>query len=229
MFTVYMAFLSFGVLLALGSLLLGQLGGDGSDAGHGVDAGADTAAGVDAGGGAEAGAHGHGVDSHAHAGGHINFPFFSPGVLGSFAAAFGAGGIIALESGATSLVLNLPVALGSGVGLAYAAGWVMMRFLKYGEKSTAVRTGELIGAECEVITEIPAGGVGEVLVSAGGARSNFPARAEDGGTVAKGTIATISQKVGATLYVDVARTLGPGDEKREKIELSKSIEQVIKT
>ncbi|MBI3071647.1 MAG: hypothetical protein HYY84_05905 [Deltaproteobacteria bacterium] len=120
MFTVYMAFLSFGVLLALGSLLLGQLGGDGSDAGHGVDAGADTAAGVDAGGGAEAGAHGHGVDSHAHAGGHINFPFFSPGVLGSFAAAFGAGGIIALESGATSLVLNLPVALGSGVGLAYA-------------------------------------------------------------------------------------------------------------
>jgi membrane protein implicated in regulation of membrane protease activity len=211
MFTVYLGFLSFGVLLALGSLVLGQLGG-----GDGHDAGVD--AGVDA--GTDAGAHGAVADSHAGAGGHVSFPFFSPGVLGSFAAAFGAGGIIALESGATSLAINLPVALGSGVGLAYAAGWMMMKFLKYGESSTAVRTGELIGAECEVITEIPAGSVGEVLVSAGGSRSNFPARSEDGGTIPRGAIGTVSQMVGATLYINVARTLlEASDAPREKLEL----------
>lgn len=216
-----MAFLSFGVLLALGSLLLGHLGG-----GEGHDAGdAGSGAGAEASAGTEAGTHAHGGDSHAHAGGHVSFPFFSPGVLGSFAAAFGAGGIIALESGAASLAVNLPVALGSGAGLAYAAGWVIMKFLKYGESSTAVRTGELIGAECEVIIEIPAGSVGEVLVSAGGTRSNYPARAEDGGTVPRGAVGTVSQMVGATLYINVPRTLEAGDTSREVLEVSETVKE----
>jgi len=123
----------------------------------------------------------YGVDGSGHAathtsaggGGAFHFPFFSPLALATLCAALGAWGLIA------QFGFRLP-----------------------GDESLLVAIpAALAGSPAEVITPIPAGGVGEVAALVDGQRYTAPAREADGGALARGTAVTVVRMVGNTLLV----------------------------
>jgi membrane protein implicated in regulation of membrane protease activity len=190
MIIAYIACLAFGLLLAIVSLVMGGGGGNGHmDAGIHIDH-------VDHGG----------VHPSAHAGGHghagAGFPWLSPAVIGSFLAAFGAGGLIGSEAlGFRSVGAHLALALVSGLILAALAGLTIRKIVSSSESTSQVEESSLVEAEGEVLTDIPADGVGEVALNAGGSRVTFPARSESGEPISRPAQVTVSRIVGETLYV----------------------------
>jgi membrane protein implicated in regulation of membrane protease activity len=176
MIIAYVACLVFGLVLAVVSAVGGH--GDADVGGHDI---------------------GHGDAGH-DAGG--SFPYFSPAVIGSFFAAFGAGGLIASEAiGLPSLGGQLAVAFGAGLGLAGLAGFLIMRVMRAAESTSQVEEESITDSEGEVVTEIPAGGIGEVAVIAGGARMTFPARSDSGAAIKRLALVEVTRVVGGTLYV----------------------------
>jgi membrane protein implicated in regulation of membrane protease activity len=209
MIIAYVACLSFGLLLALFSLLMGGAGGDAQ-----VDAGVDLDHGVD--GGLHAPAHGPG-HGHAHAG--AGFPWLSPAVIGSFLAAFGAGGLIGSEAlGFRAPGAHLALALGFGGILAAVAGLAIRKVVRASESTSHVDEASLTDAEAEVLTEIPGDGVGEVALNAAGSRLTFPARSETKETIPRLAQVTVTRVVGGTVYVrlhleeQLRRLTPPSDE-----------------
>ena len=70
--------------------------------------------------------------------------------------------------------------------------------------SSEIRTRELVGAVGEVVTPIPAGGVGEVALIVGGQRFTNAAREVNGGDIPRGASIVVRQIGGATLLVEAA-------------------------
>jgi hypothetical protein len=191
----YIAFAVLGCGYVLVTALLGHVldafdgGGDG-DAGH-AGGHAEASYGVDA--------TGHGAASAldaAHA--TFHFPFFSPLALAMLVGGIGAFGLIAkfgFNAGdAMSLVIAVPAALVT----AYAVTYVGWRLVTGARGSSAIRAAELVGAPAEVLTPIPAGGVGEVAAVVAGQRYAGPAREVDGREVARGAAVTIVRVVGSS-------------------------------
>jgi hypothetical protein len=175
---LYIACLVFGLLLAIISAVAGGHGDHGGHFGHD---------------------HGH---AHGGANGDVSFPYLSPAVIGSFFAAFGAGGLIATEGfGFTSLIAHLGIALGSGVGLGALAGFIILRVVRAAESSSLVLEDSLVSSDGEVVTEIPARGVGEVALVAAGSRMTFPARSESGAAIPRLAHIEVTRVVGGTVYV----------------------------
>ena len=176
--------------------------------GHGHEAGAvhDTGhhSGQD-----QAGTTPYGVDGSGHAAvkagpsdpGTFQFPFFSPLAVSTLAAAVGGYGLIAQFGlrmrGETSLLVALPAA----VITAYAVTYVSWRLVHSSTGTSVISLGELAGAQGEVITPIPAGGLGEVAALVGNQRFTAPAREADGRAVARGTPVTVVRMVGTALVV----------------------------
>jgi hypothetical protein len=78
---------------------------------------------------------------------------------------------------AMSLVIAVPAALVT----AYAVTYVGWRLVTGARGSSAIRAAELVGAPAEVLTPIPAGGVGEVAAAGlRRARSSRPERTGGG-------------------------------------------------
>lgn len=172
--------------------------------GHG-DSGADA--------GAEAGGHladmHYGVDGqgHGHASaGHgaapsFHFPLFSPLALATLFAAVGAYGLIALHGFGASEGASLAVAVPAALATAYAVTYVGWRVISGSRGTSAIGLGQLAGVEAEVITPIPAGGLGEVAALVAGQRYAGPAREAEGREVARGARVTVQGMVGTTLVV----------------------------
>jgi membrane protein implicated in regulation of membrane protease activity len=151
----------------------------------------------------------YGVDGSGHAathtssggGGAFHFPFFSPLALATLCAALGAWGLIAQFGfrlpGDESLLLAIPAALVT----AYLVTWASWRMVSGSRGTSAIRLAALAGSPAEVITPIPAGGVGEVAALVDGQRYTAPAREADGGALARGTAVTVVRMVGSTLLV----------------------------
>jgi hypothetical protein len=190
------------VLAVLGSgyvivaALLGHLADafDAGDAGH-------------AGGASDAGAYGvdhagHGaVDTTPVGASEFHFPFFSPLALAMLFGSLGAWGLITRHglgaSNAASLAVSIPLAIGTAYAVSYA-GWRLMR----GSQGTsAIRLEALVGAPAEVLTPIPAGGIGEIAATVGGQRHTGPAREAQGREVPRGAAVTVVRVVGATFVV----------------------------
>src|SRR5574338_430733 len=156
---IYAAIATFGFLLLAGMLVLGDIfGGD-----HEI--GAD-----------------HGGFEHGDAGGPS---IFSVRVMASFLTAFGVGGVIARYYG-----LSHPAASGVGAvsgivlsGLVYQ----FARILYSQQASSEVHMTSLVGKTAEVSVAIAEGGVGQIMVTLGGERSEHIARSADGHAVARGT------------------------------------------
>jgi len=172
---------------------------------------------------------GHGTDAvghahgHAHSGGDshygvdgsghgsvktgelsaatFHFPFFSPLALATLGAAVGAWGLIAQfclkVRDETSLVIAVPAALATAYVITYAS-W---RLVRSARGTNAIRVDDLAGVTGEVITPIPAGGVGEVAAMVGGQRYSAPARDVDGSAVARGATVTVVRMISGTLIV----------------------------
>ena len=60
-----------------------------------------------------------------------------------------------------------------------------------------------MGARAEVLTPIPAGGIGEVAAMVEGQRFNAPAREVAGRAVVRGQVVTVTEMVGGTLLVSI--------------------------
>ena len=150
---------------------------------------------------------GGGADGDASLGDHagvdagFHYPFFSPTALAALASAFGAFGLIAIYGFGASDATSLAVALPAGFVFSYAATYVAWRILKGSTGTTTVRPDDLVGVPAEVITPIPAGGVGEAAAMVRGERFTAAAREVDGLDVPRGSVVTVVRYAGATLHV----------------------------
>jgi membrane protein implicated in regulation of membrane protease activity len=155
---------------------------------------------------------GHDGHGSASAGSHdapsFHFPFFSPLALAALFGCLGGYGLIALYGfnvgEGASLAFALPAALATSYAITYGA-W---RLVRSSTGSSEIRMSELRGARGEVLTPIPAGGVGEVAVLVGHQRFNAPAREFQGREVARGQVITVREVAGATLIVGVGTDQG---------------------
>lgn len=180
------------VSLVMGHTDFGGHGDAGGDAGgHGGDSHVDY--GVDGGG--------HGSASAGHSGGEFHFPFFSPLALSTLFGAVGAYGLIALHGlnmeGSKSLLAALPAALLT----TYVVTYLAWRLASSSQGSSQIRLADLEGATAEVITPIPANGIGEVAAMVSGQRYTAASREEKGREVARGAHVKVKAMVGTTLLV----------------------------
>lgn len=185
---IYAAIAVFGFLLLLVMLVAGEVfGGD-----HDI------------------GAHEIAVEhgDFEHAGGPS---VFSLRIMSSFLTAFGVGGVIARY-------YNLSHPASSGVGV--VAGIVMStavyqfaRILYSQQASSEVHMATLVGKTAEVLVAIPAGGVGQVMLTMGGERTDQIARAADGRPLARGTEVVITAIRGDSVVVAPVQSGAPGGAK----------------
>lgn len=119
----------------------------------------------------------------------------------TFVTGFGGGGIVAHYLLGYSTVPGLFVASGSGFVLAFAAYLALDWLFKQTQGGSEYSVAETAGREAEVITAIPAGGMGEIAYLVRGRRENSPARAVDGGEIPKGRLVIIEKTLGNTFYV----------------------------
>lgn len=191
----YLVFLMLGcgyvlVMLLLGHGHFGDMGG-----GHGHHDASDASP-------YGLGGEGHGSVS-AEVGGAtaFHFPLFSPLALATLLGAVGAWGLIALKGFRASETGSLLIAVPAAVLTAYAITYLGFRIVSGSRGSSEIRMADLEGAQGEVTTPIPEGGMGEVVAIVRGQRYNGPARAADGGAVARGALVTVRAMVGGTMVV----------------------------
>jgi membrane protein implicated in regulation of membrane protease activity len=181
--------------------------------GHVTDAGGDDASAADGhADGAEHVSYGieHGGQGSVSAGGAeaaaFHFPFFSPLAIATLFGALGGFGLIAkygLEVGdAASLAIAGPAALATSYAVTYAS-W---RVVRSSSGSSEIRAQEITGTIGEVITPIPAGGLGEVSTMVRGQRFTAAAREASGGALPRGTVVTVEQFGGSTLIVTARKS-----------------------
>lgn len=205
--------LTYAVLAVLGCgyvLLAAFLGhvGDSFDAGH-----------ADGDGGGMGDAHGdggdggaYGIDSSGHAsssagdgaGASFAFPFFSPLAIATMFGAIGAYGLITKVGLQVGDIPSLAISVPASIVTAYVVTYLAWRLVVSSTGSSQIKNRDLIGADAEVLTPIPAGGVGEVAAMVNGQRFTSSARDEAGGTIARGTHVTVVKVIGATMVVRAA-------------------------
>ncbi len=186
---VYITCLAAGFVFTLASLVFGHLLGGG----HEVHL---------------EGGHMDGSGGHAEAGlENTDMPGvspFSPTVIASFVAAFGGLGIIFHEIPATRAVwLSAPLAMVGAFAIAAALVWLLRKLFKATQGSSESKLAEVIGVVGEIITPIPANGVGEIAYVQKGARYSAPAREQTGAPVSNGAVVRIVRVAGSQFYVAV--------------------------
>jgi hypothetical protein len=198
----YITFAVLGCGYVLVTALLGHLTDALDSGGHGApDAGGGHGAesyGVDAGGHGSVSAHDAGMAV-------FHFPFFSPLALATLVGAIGAFGLIVKHGFRAGDTASLLVALPAAFATAYAVTYAGWRLVQGSRGSSAIRLGELVGAPAEVLTPIPAGGLGEVAAVVAGQRYAGPAREVEGREVSRGAVVTVVRVIGSTLVVSVAK------------------------
>jgi membrane protein implicated in regulation of membrane protease activity len=184
--------------------------------GHLFESGGDGAGGHEA---AHAEGSGYGIDETGHGAviasapvpAAFHFPFFSPLALATLFASIGGYGLIARWGIGTSDPMSLAVALPAALLTAYIVTYVGWRMVRSSRGSSQIRLADLKGLSAEVITPIPARGVGEIVALVHGQRYTAPARSENHQPVARGALVTIREFAGATVIVVPPR--GTSDER----------------
>jgi hypothetical protein len=199
---VVLAVLGAGYVLV--SMVLGHLGDFGSQD-----------AGVAAGGSHEAGGD-YGVDQAGH--GHVtagdgaaaafHFPFFSPLALATLFAAIGGLGLVARFGLRLADGPSLLVAVPGALVVTYAVTFLAWRLATGSRGTSAIRPEALAGAPAEILTPIPAGGIGEAAAMVAGPRFAGPAREVAGREVPRGASVTVVRLSGSTLVVEIAAPRG---------------------
>ncbi len=97
-----------------------------------------------------------------------------------------------------SLLFALPAAFATAYAVTYAA----FRLVSSSRGSSMLRADRFAGSTGEVLTPIPAGGLGEVAALIDGQRFTTSAREVRGRAVARGRLVKIVKMTGATLLVE---------------------------
>lgn len=170
---IYGAIAAFGFLFLLIMLFVGEIfGGDHDVGGHDI---------------------GHGDVDHGGPG------IFSARIMASFLTAFGVGGVVARYNH-----LGHPAASGVGIVSGVALSSIVYQFARFlysQQASSEVRMTGLVGRSAEVSVSIPEGGVGQVVLSFGGQRSEHVARAADGRALIRGAEVVITGLRGDAVIV----------------------------
>jgi membrane protein implicated in regulation of membrane protease activity len=180
---IYLAIALFGVILLVSMLLVGDLFGGDHELSHEMVAGHD----VDHGGGPSV---------------------FSTRIMASFLTAFGVGGVVGRYYG-----FSHPTSSGIGVVFGLVMSSAVYQFAKmlYSQQaSSELHMSGLVGKTAEVSIAIPADGVGQIVVAAGGERTEHIARAADRKPIARGVSVVIAAIGGDSLTVVPAGSQADG-------------------
>lgn len=145
-----------------------------------------------------------GGDVHIDASGHLDAGHIHPisgTTVATFVTGFGGGGTVAHYLFELPLGGSLPIAAASGLLLAAAAFGVLEIIFKQTQAGAEFDLPEMAGRDGEVITTIPASGLGEVAYVVKGQREVAAARSSDGSAIARGRLVLIEKVIGPTLYV----------------------------
>jgi len=187
---VYVASFFLGLAYAIFATLMG-----GSHFGGGADAPAVDAGHPEPGGGPDSGM--------------VEFSPLSPVVIAMFVTAFGATGMICLKAFATAPFVSLVIAVLAGFAVA-AITFILFVFLfRFTQSSSEPNLLSAVGQEAEVITPIPAQGVGEIAYVAKGARYTAPAQSSQKIEIQTHRVVRIEKIVGNTCHVRPAEPEKP--------------------
>jgi membrane protein implicated in regulation of membrane protease activity len=142
-----------------------------------------------------------------HDGDGVHFSPLSPVVIAMFLTAFGAAGMICLKVFKMQTYLGLAIAILVGLAVAMSTFFVFVTLFHKTQSSSESRISSLIGQEAEVITPIPAEGVGEIAYTSKGARYTAPARSSAKTDISSHSIVLIEKIVG-NMFI-VKRTENP--------------------
>jgi membrane-bound ClpP family serine protease len=193
---VYLILFLIGFGFAVISFLFSTFGhlGTGHDAsvdGHEVDVGGN---GVDV--------DGHDVDMHTDGGSaDMHLSPVSPITIAMFITSFGGVGFILQQFPGSNLLINLPLALVSGLAIAGLAFYILYKIFSMTQASSNYSRESVLDLEAEVITSIPANGIGEIAYTAKGSRFSAPARSEEQDAIPRHTIVRMTKVVGNIFYV----------------------------
>jgi len=148
---------------------------------------------------------GHGGDVHATMGDQVHFPLLSPVTLSMFVATFGGSGMIYKRLLNLPLAAHLALASVTAVVVALGVAWFFYKIFQATQGSSEASVADLIGLEAEVITPIPAEGVGEIAYVAKESRYNAPARSTDGKALPSHSVVKIQKILGGIYIVEKAR------------------------
>ncbi|OHB77734.1 MAG: hypothetical protein A2Z34_03160 [Planctomycetes bacterium RBG_16_59_8] len=175
-----------GLGYAVISALLGDILGGGESVSGGFDAGHDVAGHVDTG-------------SADH--GTIHFSPLSPIVLAMFVTSFGAAGMICLKVFGLPQYTSVAVAGGTGLVVAFLTFLGFAFIFRVTQGSSESRQSESLGQEAEVITTIPAEGLGVVAYTSRGSRYTAPAKAIEGKEIKVNSTVVVEKIAGNTFQV----------------------------
>ena len=144
--------------------------------------------------------------------GDVDVPSLSPITIASFVTAFGSFGLLAVYLFNVSDRFSLLWAGGGGLVVALIAHFAFGYFLIAPQGSSEVTARDILGLTAEIITPIPADGVGEVAFVAQGRRVTFSARSIGGAPVPKGTLVSIESFTGSVAMVRPEQDSGASDE-----------------
>lgn len=126
-------------------------------------------------------------------GGDARIPSLSPITLSSFITAFGAFGIISGQMLGASAPFSLGWAAGGGIVVAALAHFAFGYFLIAPQGSSEIHQSDVVGAQAEVVTPIPADSVGEIALIAKGARVTYPARSVTAQAIRRGQAVVVER------------------------------------
>lgn len=131
----------------------------------------------------------------------LSLDFLNPTALAAGVTVFGGAGIMLTEYTVLSGLLAALAALVVAVLIAYLVFRFYVKPIKKTENSTAYSMKGLSGRLGEVITPIPSGGYGEVLVKVGAGNANHIAASFEGSAIQAGTRVVIVEAKDGVLYV----------------------------
>jgi membrane protein implicated in regulation of membrane protease activity len=125
---------------------------------------------------------------------------------------FGGAGVVLTETTDLGVATAAALAAAIGTGLAIAMHFVYVRPMKRSENSTGFSIREYHGKLGEVITAIPAGGYGEVIVRMGASNTFRTAASFDGEPIERGTRIVVVEIRDGDLLVTPFDELTPVDD-----------------
>jgi membrane protein implicated in regulation of membrane protease activity len=159
----------------------------------------------DVSGGHDVGTGGHADSGYADSG-IAALSFFSPTVLATFVTAFGAIGVILTKALGTpenpKVWATAPISAVGGLLIAWLVLWIFNTAFRKTQGSSEGHVMQLLGQEANVISPIPADGMGEIAYVQGGSRYTAPARTENGVAIHAGKPVKITRIVGNQFYVE---------------------------
>jgi membrane protein implicated in regulation of membrane protease activity len=133
--------------------------------------------------------------------GQIDLPVLQPILLVSALTAFGASGFLLTRFTAFSQWFVFAIAVAIGLMLAAAAYFVWVKPMENAESSIGYSMKQLEGMVGEVLTSIPAEGLGEVLITMVGGTTNHMAASIDREAIREGTRVVVIDVRDHVLYV----------------------------